>query len=120
FPAQGHGLMGAEGVVFGHAAPVGVYDGFAFFLGADAVPPVVGVGKTAAGPAQHRNVQLFQGGNHVGAQAAVTVGQPAIDAAPQMFGKMAVDVLVDDARRTVGVDDDTGHEIPSCQDGWDR
>ena len=110
FPAQGHELVGAEGVVLGHAAPVGVHDGLALCFGTDAVSPVIGIGKAAARPAQHRHMQLFQGVDHIGAQTAVGVGQPAVDAAAQMLGKMAVDVFVDDARRPVGVDDDMGHD----------
>ena len=45
-------LVGAEAVVLHHAAPVGVYHLFTVFFGADAVPPVVLVRKTAARPTQ--------------------------------------------------------------------
>ena len=57
--AELHELMGAEGVVLHHPAPVGVHHPLAAFFGADAVLPVVLVGKAAAGPAQHRNFNFL-------------------------------------------------------------
>ena len=103
-------LVGAEGVGLGHAAPVGVHNGLAGLFGADAVLPVVGVGKAAAGPAQHRHAQIPQGSHGVGAGAAVGVGQPAVDAAAQVFGKLPVDILVDGAGGPVAVDEDLCHK----------
>ena len=108
--AEAEELVGAEGVVLGHAAPVGVDDGLALAAGADAVPPVVGIGKAAARPAQHRDVQRFQRLQDGGAQRAVLVSDTAVDAAAQMFGKLSVDRFADRARRACGVDNQIGHD----------
>ena len=101
--------MGSEGVILGHAAPVGVDDGFAVFFGANAVTPVVGIGKAAARPAQHRHAERLERGHDIGPQAAVPVGDAAIDAAAQMLRKLAVDVFVDGADTLVGVDEQKRH-----------
>lgn len=61
--------MGAKAVILGHAAPVGVYNGFAVLLGANAVAPVIGIGKAAARPTQHGNMQGFQRGYNIIAHA---------------------------------------------------
>ena len=63
--AELHEFMGAEGVVLHHAAPVGVHHALAVFLGADAVFPVILVGKAAAGPAEHREFDVPQGFHHI-------------------------------------------------------
>ena len=64
-----HELVGAEAVVLDDAAPVGVDHRRALLARADAVLPVVLVGEAAAGPAQHGDVELLQGGDHVVADA---------------------------------------------------
>ena len=52
--------MGAERIVFGHAAPVRVYHALAVFFGADSVFPVIFVCKKTARPAEIWNVQFFK------------------------------------------------------------
>ena len=110
--AQLQKLMGAEGVVLRDAAPVGVDDLFTALPGADAVLPVVGVGKAAAGPAQHGDTQSPQGLDHVrahpvfvGDAGALAHVDAVVDAAPQVFRELAVNIPVDDAFGPVGVDD---------------
>src|SRR5699024_4744939 len=49
---QVHELVGAEGVVLDDVAPVGVDHAGTVLARADAVPPVVGVGEAASGPAE--------------------------------------------------------------------
>ena len=118
--AELHEFMGAEGVVLHHAAPVGVHHALAVFLGANAVLPVVLVGEAAAGPAQHRQLDVLQGLHHVGAHAVdvgdggiLTHENAVVDAAAQMLGKVAVDVLVDGALLVQLVDDDLAHSSVS-------
>ena len=112
--------MGAEGVVLGHAAPVGVYNGFAVLLGANAVAPVIGIGKAAARPTQHGHMQGFQRGYNIIAHAvgvgnirSLTDINALIDAAAQMLRKLTVNVGVDGADRTVGVHKNTCHKNTS-------
>ena len=84
--------MGAEGVILADAAPVGVDDGLALRLRADTIAPVVGIGKAAARPAQHRNVQRLERIDNIAAHA-VDMGNlrafadinALIDAAAQML-----------------------------------
>ena len=100
--AQFHELMRSEAVVLHHTAPVGVDHLFAGLFGADTVLPVILVRKAAAGPAQHRDLHLFQRLHHI---IAHTVGignlgifphvQPLIDAPAQMLGEMSLDLGVD-------------------------
>ena len=119
--AELHKLVGAKGVVLYHAAPVGVHHALAALLGANAVLPVVLIGEAAAGPAEHRQLDVPQGFHHVGAHA-VDVGDGGIlshidavvDAAAQVLGEVAVDVLVDGALFVLLVDDNLAHKpVPS-------
>ena len=60
--------------------------------GADAVAPVVLVGEAAAGPAQHRDLQLLERREHVVAIAA-RVGNRRVFADPDAFVDIAAEVL---------------------------
>ena len=71
--AELHELMGAKGVVLHHAAPMGVDHALTGLLGANAVLPVVLVGKAAPRPTEYRQLDVLQGFYHVGAHA-VDVG----------------------------------------------
>ena len=99
---QLHEFMGAEMIVFGHATPVGVDNGFALLFGADTIFPVIGICKTATGPTQNRYIQFLQRIHHVGSHSIEIRNfrilaniQSAIDASTQMLREMAVDVLID-------------------------
>ena len=101
---QFHELMGAEGVILADAAPVGVDDGLALRLRADTIAPVVGIGKAAARPAQHRDVQRLERIDNIAAHT-VDVGnlrvfadiKALIDAAAQMLRELTVDIRVNGA-----------------------
>ncbi|MNJ41652.1 hypothetical protein D3C77_365810 [compost metagenome] len=56
---QHHELMRAEMVILNHTAPVRVDHSFAFFPRADSILPMIFIGKTAARPAEHGNVNLL-------------------------------------------------------------
>ena len=111
----------AEAVVFDGAAPVVVHHLRAVLFRADAVHPVVFVGKAAARPAEDGDFQLLQGIEHVG---AITVGignvgafaypEPAVDAGAQVFGKLAVDFFRDDLRALVGMQGDCCTLLGRC------
>ena len=96
--AQIEELMCAETVVLNRSAPVVVDHTGTVLARTDAVGPVILVGKTAAGPAEHGDMQFPEGGKHVVA-VAVGVGhgrfraypQTTIDACAEMLGKLAVD-----------------------------
>src|SRR3546814_14345756 len=55
---ESHEFMRAEAVVLVHAAPVGVDLDRAVFLRADAVAPVIFVGKASARPADRKSTRL--------------------------------------------------------------
>ena len=101
-PAQLHVLVRTKAVVLYHAAPVGVDHLLAVFFRADPVFPVILVSKTAAGPAQDRNPDLFQGFHNVCAHAIdirdigiLTDIHSFIDTASQVLGEVSVDLFVD-------------------------
>ena len=110
--------MGAKGVILAHAAPVRVDNGLALGLGADAIAPVVGIGKAAARPAQHGDMDVLQGIDDVAAHA-VDIGdlgilahiKALIDAAAQMLRELAVNVGINGANGTVGVDKNMCHRF---------
>ena len=91
-----------ETVVLHHTAPVGVDHLLARLLRTDAVLPVVLVRKTAARPAQHRDLHFLQRAHHIlthpvhvrniGIFAHI---QPFVDTSAQMLRKMSVDLRVD-------------------------
>ena len=94
-------LMRAKRVVLDGAAPVVVLHLRTLRTRTDTVAPVILVGKTAAGPAQHGHLQVFQGLEHI---VAVSVGigngrlgpypQTAVDAGAEVLGKLPVDLFV--------------------------
>src|SRR5262249_21634857 len=108
--------MGAEAVVFGDAAPMDIDPLWSFGARADAVAPIIEIAKTTPRPADHRHMNLLERIHHILAIAA-DVGDFAvladpnafIDAAPQMFGKLAIDMPVDRRSRLGGIDRDIGH-----------
>ena len=100
--AQLHELVRAEGVVLHHAAPVRVDHTLSGFLRADAVLPVILIGKAAARPAQHRHANMPQRLHDVRShavyvrnRAVLSDKKAVIDAAAQMLGKMSVQIAVD-------------------------
>ena len=107
--------MGAEGVVLHHIAPVRVDHPGTVLARADAVAPVVIVGEAAARPAQVRDAQRLEGLHHVEPDACLVrdLGvfahpEPAVDAAAQVLGKVAVHVAGDRGAGDVKVDDGGG------------
>ena len=94
--------MCTEAVILYSATPVVVDHARALTARTDAVGPVVLVSETAAGPAEHGNFQFLERIEHVG---TVTVGvgnlrvlaypEASIDAGAEMFGKLAVNLLID-------------------------
>ena len=96
--AQVQELVGAEGVVLHGAAPVVVHEFLAVLLRADAVHPVVLVGKASAGPAEHGDLQGPEGIQDIG-PVTVDVGNggvlahpdPFVDAFPEVLGELSVD-----------------------------
>src|SRR5699024_6009481 len=108
---QVHELMGAEGVVLDHIAPVRVDHAGTVLAGPDAVLPVVFIGEAAAGPAQVRDLQRAQRLDHVVADAArvrdlgvLADEEAAVDAAAQVLGEVAVEVAADDGAGQVEID----------------
>ena len=108
-----HELVGAEGIVVSHAAPMHIDPHRPLVARADAVAPVVKVGEAAAGPADHRHMDFLQRLHHIGA-IATNIGDgavlpnpdAAIDAGTQMFGELAIDMPVDHRPRLRRVDRD--------------
>ena len=111
--AQPHELVGAKAVVLDHAAPVGVDHALAVCLRADAVLPVVLVGKAAARPAQVGNVQLLECLDY-GLVVAMDVGngglfshpETAINAPSKVLREVPVDVRAYGWLPAVGVNND--------------
>src|SRR5438552_1769049 len=94
--------MGADGIGFLGPARVAVDPDRPLCARTNAIAPVVVVGVAAAGPAHHRHMQILERADDVLAPAAdVRDGRgwsdpdAAVDAAAQIFGGLAVDVLVD-------------------------
>jgi hypothetical protein len=122
--AQVQKLVRAEGVLIDHTPPVHVDSLGPLFARADAIAPVVVVGKAAARPAEVGDVQFFKRGDDVGADTLGIGGrrifadpQAVVDAAAQMLGKMAVDMPADLMLATVDVDDQFGRSVV-CLAGW--
>ena len=97
--AEVHELVRAEGVVLHSTAPVAVHHLGTGFTGADAVAPVIVVGKTAAGPAEHWDLESTERLHHID-PITVHVGDVGIRSNPdafvyasaQMLGELAVDL----------------------------
>src|SRR5699024_669751 len=104
--------MGAKGIILPYTTPCGIDQRLTGRLGTDAVLPVIGVCKTTARPPKDGNIQLFESIDNIGAHS-ILVGnlgifayiQAAVNAAPQMLGKMPVDVFIDGADRAVAVNE---------------
>src|SRR5699024_5772454 len=110
--AQCHEFVRAEVVVLHDVAPVRVDHAGTFRTGADAVAPVVLLGEATAGPAQVRDPQLSQclhdvasDPTLVGDVGVLTDPEPSVDAPPQVFGEVAVQVAADGGSGQVEVDD---------------
>src|SRR5688500_7011177 len=94
--------MRAEGVGLDDAAPVRIQRGRAAVSRADAVSPVVFIGKAAAGPAHVRHLDGLERSDHVVANAARirntgvrTHPHPFVYAAAEVLSELAEDVPVD-------------------------
>ena len=103
----------AHGIRLFHAAPVGVDLGRALGARADAILPVVFIGKATARPAHQGHMQLFQRAQHVVAPAlGIRNGgfradpHALVDARAQMFGELPVHILVDHGTGLGHVDGD--------------
>src|SRR6185437_1525451 len=83
-----------------HFLPGGVPATRALLLGADAVLPVIAGGEISAGPAQHGDVQIAYGLQHVLAEAVLVrkgragIVDAAVNATTEMLDEIAVDVAV--------------------------
>src|SRR3954470_17917353 len=93
--------MGAEAIVLGDTAPMDIDPLRTLGARPDAIAPVIKIAKTAAGPADHRHMDFLERIHHILAIAA-DVGNFAvfpdpdafINAAPQMFGELSIDMTV--------------------------
>ena len=106
--------MRTEAVVFDRAAPVVVHHLRTVFFRADAVHPMIFVGKATARPAQVRDLQVFQGLEHIvpiplriGYIGFGTDPEPAIDAGSEVFGELTVDMFADLLVPLLRIDADT-------------
>ena len=118
--AKFHELVRAEAIVLHHASPVGVDHALAVFLRADALLPVIFVGKASARPAQHRQTNAFERLHNVRAHAVdiwdgavLAHKETVVDAAAEMLGEIAIDLRLDDCARLVREDELLYHEIRS-------
>ncbi len=93
--------MGSEVVVFDDATPVGIDEFGAELAGADTIFPVVFIGEAAAWPAKNGDIELAEGLHDVLPDAA-RIGDGGVfadpdafvDAPPEVFGEVAVDIGV--------------------------
>ena len=118
--AKFHELVRAEAIVLHHASPVGVDHALAVFLRADALLPVIFVGKASARPAQHRQTDAFERLHNVRAHAVdirdgavLAHKETVVDAAAEMLGEISVDLRLDDRTRLIREDELLYHEIRS-------
>src|SRR5690349_19278443 len=77
----------------------------------DTISPIVKVGETAAGPADHRDMDFFQRLHHIrpiavdiGNLTALANPNAAIDAGSQMLAELAIDMTIDLRARLAGID----------------
>src|SRR5258708_1398659 len=106
--------MCSKTVVFRHSAPPDVYHLRTSSLWADAIFPMVGVGKAATRPTQVSYLQFFQCFNHVishsfGIGNFVVVFsyiKSTIDAVTQVLGKVTIDVFVNNVLCFIRINDD--------------
>ena len=91
-----------------HSAPTRIGPAWPFVTRTDTVAPLILIGKTSTRPAQHWNMQFFQRVDHVVAQAVrvwngrvLSHPETVVNQASEVFGKLAVEVPVDDPARLV-------------------
>src|SRR6476469_841340 len=101
-------------IILGHAAPMRIDHARALIARADAIFPVVLICKTSARPAQNRHLDLLQGFDDViadaagvGDRAVLTVLLSLVNAVPQVFVIMPVNVPVDDLLALISMN----HEV---------
>ncbi len=106
-------LMRTEMIILGHTSPMGVDHSRTVIAGAYAVFPVVFIGKTPPRPAENRDFYLFQSFHDVAADSPHVFNRTVlpcpiavINAAPEMFRKMAVNIFIDRVLPQIGVDYD--------------
>src|SRR5690349_1607942 len=108
--------MSAETIVLGNAAPMDIDPLRTLGARPDAVTPVIEIAKTAARPADVRHMDFLERIHHILAIAAnvgnlTVLADPNtfINAAPQMFGKLAIDMAIDRRAGLGSIDGDIGH-----------
>ena len=102
--------MRAKGVRV-HAAPTRVRTSRSLVAWANAIEPVILVGETAAGPTQDGDTQFLQRREHIVTDAArIRDGRAFSDPdsfvnqTPKVFGKLSIDVAIDNRSRLVQTD----------------
>src|SRR5438552_2403069 len=117
--------MRAEVVVLHRAAPMCVDHRRPLLARPDAVSPMILIGETAAWPAQHGNVELFQCCHDIVADAArirdrglFADPDSLVNAASEMFGKLSVNIAIDDAFRVIDLDDELVHSVVLLMDSY--
>src|SRR6186713_2839422 len=97
-----HEFVRAEGVWLDDAAPVGIQRGRPFVARADAIAPVIFIGKTSAWPANIGNLDGLERLDHVVADSTRVRNlrvrpypHAFIDTAAEVFRELAEDVTVD-------------------------
>jgi hypothetical protein len=97
---------------------MGIDHPFPFRLGADAVFPVVLIGKAAAGPAYVRGLYFFKGRSHIvpdapgiGNRRTLSYPVTAINTAPQVFRKMTVNMPADFNIPILGFNYNSVHDV---------
>ena len=104
-------LVCAEGIGLDDAAPIWIEGRRALVGRPDSLAPMIFVGKAAAGPANHRYLQLLERGHDVVANSprvrngrAGTHPDAFVDSAAQMLGKLTENVAIDLRACFVGSD----------------
>ena len=110
--------MRAKVVVFGNPSPVYVYHAGPVLLGANAIHPVVLIGKTPTGSAQVWNVQISECADNIAANAACvgnfrifTDVNATVNATTKMFGKVSVNVFADHSAFNTRIENKFDHEV---------
>ena len=104
--------MCTKTVVFGNSSPPNVYHFWSFLFGTNTILPVIGVCKASSRPAQVWNIQFFEGGNNIVANAFgvrdisvfFTNIKAIINATSQVLREMAIYVPADLSFLSVGAD----------------
>src|SRR5436190_10040686 len=106
--------MRAKAIVFSYTTPPGINECRSLVLRADAVFPMIGICKAAAGPSQVRNFEFLQRFDDVIPDSVCIRNllislahiETTIDTLPEVFRKMPVNVAIDLAALQVGVEND--------------